>query len=224
MRQTDAQIQQAILQESNWNRRVEETDFGVEVEVDAGVVRLTGTVTSWAEKMAAQQASHRVVGVLDVANDIVVKVPGSAARTDTEIAQDLRYALDQNVFVPAGRIHSTVSNGWVTLEGEVDSWSQSDDAEKAVRNLPGVLAVWNMIEIEPPKGVCFQVQKAIEEALERQAEREAKRIDLEVQEDRVSVYGVVHSWAERDAVIGAAKGTRGVRKVDDHLHIVAYAL
>jgi len=218
MRQTDSQIQQAVLREFKWDTRVEETDVGV--EVDAGVVTLTGTVTSWAKKIAAQQASHRVVGVLDVANDIVVKVPGSVGRTDTEIAQAVRYALEWNVFVPESRISSTVSNGWVTLEGDVDYWSQSDDAEKAVRNLAGVVAVTNLIAVKPPKGVSREVQKAIEEALERQAEREAKRIDLDVKDGRVSVSGIVHSWAERAAVIGAAKGTRGVREVDDHLHIV----
>ena len=218
MRQTDSQIQQAVLREFKWDTRVEETDVGV--EVDAGVVTLTGTVTSWAKKIAAQQASHRVVGVLEVANDIVVKVPGSVGRTDTEIAQAVRYALEWNVFVPESRISSTVSNGWVTLEGDVDYWSQSDDAEKAVRNLAGVVAVTNLIAVKPPKGVSREVQKAIEEALERQAEREAKRIDLDVKDGRVSVSGIVHSWAERAAVIGAAKGTRGVREVDDHLHIV----
>jgi osmotically-inducible protein OsmY len=31
--------------------------------------------------------------------------------------------------------------------------------------------------------------------------------------------GVVHSWQEREAVLGAVRGTRGVRAVDDHLRI-----
>jgi len=35
--------------------------------------------------------------------------------------------------------------------------------------------------------------------------------------------GIVHSWAERRAVIGAAKGTFGVRNVEDHLRIEPYA-
>ena len=222
MKQTDSKIQQAVLRELKWDTRVEETDVGV--EVDAGVVTLTGTVSSWAKKMAAQQATHRVSGVLDVANDITVKIPGSAGRTDTEIAQAVRHALEWNVFVPEKRIRTTVSSGWVTLEGDVDYWSQSDDAEKAVRNLAGVIAVSNLIEIRPPKGVSVEVQKAIEEALDRQAEREAKRIDLEVLDGRVSVTGVVHSWAERDAVIGAARGTPGVRKVEDHLRIAPYSV
>jgi len=42
--------------------------------------------------VAAQQAAHRG-GVLDVANGIKVKVPGSAGRTDTDIARAVRQAL-----------------------------------------------------------------------------------------------------------------------------------
>ena len=84
MTRTDSDIQQHVLRELRWDTRVEETEVGVEVE--AGVVTLTGTVASWAKRIAAQEAAHRVAGVLDVANDIHVRVPGSRGRTDTEVA------------------------------------------------------------------------------------------------------------------------------------------
>jgi hypothetical protein len=71
----DHAIHQAVLQELIWDMQVEETEVGV--EVDQGVVTLTGTVRSYAKKMAAQEAAHRVTGVLDVANDIQVSVPGT---------------------------------------------------------------------------------------------------------------------------------------------------
>jgi len=221
MKKTDSEIQQAVLRELKWDTRVEETDVGV--EVDAGVVTLTGTVSSWAKRLAAQEAAHRVVGVLDVANDIKVKVPGDVRRTDTDIARAIRHALEWNVFVPEERIRSTVSDGWVTLEGDMDFWSQREDAEEAIRRLAGVRGVSNKIEVKPPKVLPHDVRKAIEDALERQAEREARKITLDVQDDRVSLAGVVHSWAEKEAAIGAAKGTRGVRSVDDHLRIEPYA-
>jgi osmotically-inducible protein OsmY len=71
--------------------------------------------------------------------------------------------------------------------------------------------------------IPYDVRKSIEDALERQAEHEAKRIGLEVRDGRVSLSGSVHSWAEKRAVIGAAKGTPGVRSVDDHLRVEPYA-
>ena len=63
MKKTDSEIQQAVLRELKWDTRVEETDVGV--EVDAGVVTLTGTVSNWGKRIAAQQAAHRVAGVLE---------------------------------------------------------------------------------------------------------------------------------------------------------------
>jgi osmotically-inducible protein OsmY len=220
MHKTDSELQQAVLQELKWDTRVDETDVGV--EVDAGIVTLTGTVDSWAKRLAAQEAAHLVAGVLDVANDIQVKLPGSLARTDTEIAGAVRRALEWNVLVPEQRIRSTVSDGCVTLEGEVDYWTQREDADKAIRNLAGVRVVVNKIEVKP-RPVPIDVRKSIEDALERRAEREAKRIDIDVQDGRVILSGTVRSWTERDAVLGAAKGTVGVRSVDDRLRVAPYA-
>jgi len=221
MKATDSDIKQAVLRELKWDTRVEETEVGVVVA--AGVVTLTGTVSSWGKKIAAQEAAHRVAGVLDVANDIKVKTPGSPGRTDTDIAQAVRNTLEWDVFVPDTRIRSTVSEGWVTLEGDVDYWSQRDDTERAVRNLAGVRGVTNSIEIKPFKVLPADLRKSLEQALERHAEREAARIVVDVKEGRVSLSGVVHSWAERNAVIGAARGTPGVRNIDDHLRIEPYA-
>ena len=136
IKKTDTQIHHDVIEELKWDPRVEETEVGV--QVDNGVVTLTGTVTSWAKRMAAQEAARRVIGVLDVANDIKIKAPGGLTRTDTEIAQAVRRALEWDVFVPEEKISSTVSDGWVTLDGTVEMWSQSYDAERAVEKLIGV--------------------------------------------------------------------------------------
>jgi osmotically-inducible protein OsmY len=215
IKKTDTQIHHDVLEELKWDSRVDETEVGV--EVDKGVVTLTGTVSSWAKRMAAQEAARRVIGVLDVANNIAVKVPGGLTRTDTEIAQAVRHSLEWDVFVPEKTISSTVSDGWVTLEGTVESWSQRDDAERAVRNLTGVKGVVNRITVKPTQPAMENVRKAIEQALERRAEREAKQIHVDVRDGIVTLTGSVHSWAERKSVVAAARFTPGVRDVEDHL-------
>jgi osmotically-inducible protein OsmY len=121
------------------------------------------------------------------------------------------------VFVPEDKISSTVSDGWVTLEGTVESWSQRADAERAVRNLTGVKGVVNKITVKPAAPATADVRKAIEQALERRAEREAKRIHVEVREGIATLTGSVHSWAERKSVVAAARFTPGVRDVEDRL-------
>jgi osmotically-inducible protein OsmY len=219
MAKTDSEIQRDVLHELTWDPRVEETEVGV--EVDDGVVTLTGTVSSWAKRVAAQEAAHRVAGVLDVANDIEVKLPGDLERTDTEIAQAVRRALEWDALVPDARIQSTVSNGWVTLEGNVDTWTEREDAECAVQNLVGVLGVTDKLAVTSAKPVQTEkVREAIENALERRAEREAKRIKVEVTHaGTVSLTGQVRSWAEKRATLAAARFAPGVRSVEDHLDI-----
>lgn len=219
--QTNAEIQQAVLHELRWDTRVDEAEVGV--EVDGGIVTLTGTVNSWAKRMAAQEAAHRVRGVLDVANDIQVKPPGSPQQNDTDIARAVRRTLEWDVFVPDARIRSTVTDAWVTLEGDVDFATQRQDAEKVVSNLKGVRGVSNRIKVDPPKFSAEDVRATIKAALERHAQREAERVELEVVDGRVKVAGNVHSWLERQAVIAAVTSTPGVCSVEDRLQIKPYA-
>jgi osmotically-inducible protein OsmY len=211
---TDAEIHEHVLEELKWDSRVDETEVGI--EVDDGVVTLTGTVTSWAKRIAAQEAARRVIGVLDVANNITVKLPGGSSRTDTEIAQAVRRALEWDVFVPDQNIRSTVTNGIVTLEGDVDRWSERAAAERAVRNLIAVKGVVNLVAVKPSAGTR-DVRKAIEEVLERRAAREAKRIRVDVRDGVVTLTGAVHSWAERKSIVAAARFTPGVEDVHDRL-------
>jgi osmotically-inducible protein OsmY len=212
---TDSEIHRDVLEELKWDPRVDETDMGI--EVDGGAVTLTGTVTSWAKRQAALEATRRVAGVLDVANDIIVKTPGGLTRTDTEIAQAVRQTLQWDVFVPDQQITSIVTNGCVTLEGTVDRLIERDDAERAVRNLTGVTSVINRITVKKPSEIDEKVERAIERALERRAERQARRIRVTVRDGVATLSGNVTSWAERRALLGAAKATRGVRDVKDEL-------
>jgi osmotically-inducible protein OsmY len=214
---TDVEIQREVLEELAWDTRVECTDVGV--EVNNGVVTLTGTVSSWAKKLAAEEAAHRVAGVLDVANDVAVHLPGSAVKTDTELAAAIRQALIWDVFVPEDRIQTTVSNGLVTLHGEVEHGAQREDAARAIRNIAGVFAVDNRITVKHPKVSKVAIRTAIREALERRADREANQIELAVEDGLVTMTGSVGSAAERRAVVGAAVGTRGVDAVVDKLHV-----
>lgn len=220
LEKTDHQIHQAVLQELKWDTRVDETEVGVQVE--EGVVTLTGAVSSYAKKMAAQEAAHRVKGVLDVANDMTVKIPGVMKRNDTEIAQAVRRALEWDALVPNEKIETTVSNGWVSLTGSVPFWADRSYAERTVRNLLGVQGVINNLTVSTPSIAAHAVRNSIEQALERRAEREADRIKVEAHDGAVSLTGRVHSWQEKQAVLGAASYAPGVRKVEDHLRIDPY--
>lgn len=213
----DTRIQQDVLRELQWDTRVEDTDVGVTVR--EGVVTLTGTVGSFAAKQAAAEAAHRVADVLDVANDLMVKVPGAGPRTDTEIAQAVRRTLEWDTLVPHEHIQSTVSNGWVTLTGTVAHRSHREDAERSIRYLRGVSGVTNLIAVSAAPAESGEIQAAIEAALVRHAGRAARHIGVEVTADTVRLTGRVHSWSENRAVVGAAGHAPGIHAVRDELII-----
>lgn len=214
MGMTDDELQEAVQCELAWDGRVEPASVGVEVK--DGIVTLSGTVSSWAKRVAAQQAAHHVRGVLDVANELRVHVPGKSSPSDAEIAAAVRHALEWNEFIPHHLITTTVSNGWVTLEGTLESWLQREEVDSALRDLRGVVGITNDIRVVAPRTL---IRKEIEAALERRAHREAQRVDLAIRDGHIVVTGTVQSWPEKEAVLGAIKGTVGVESIEDCLRI-----
>ena len=219
-RKSDTELTQRIMRELQWDSRIDWTR--INVNVNDGVVTLTGTVPIHAQKLAAQSAAHRVTGVLDVANDIEVKPVDQFVRTDTQIASAVRAALEWDALVPNELIQSTVSNGQVTLAGEVDFLRERGDAERAIRQLAGVVGVINKITVRKRPIDSEQLREEIEHALERRADREAERLRVEINDGAVDLFGRVHSWQEKRAVVGSIGHAPGVIQVRDHLRIDPY--
>jgi osmotically-inducible protein OsmY len=213
---TDIELQRDILDELKWEPSINAAHIGVAVK--DGVVSLTGYVPSYAEKYEAERAAKRVAGVKAVANEIEIRLPGSSNRSDTDIAEAAVNALRSNVLIPADRIRVTVSKGWIRLEGEVDWQYQKNAAESAVRYLPGVMGVSNFITVKP-HATPSEIKEKIEEALKRGAEADAKRINVDVEEGTVKLYGTVRSWVEIEEAERAAWAAPGVRAVESHLSV-----
>lgn len=219
-RKTDNEIKQQVLRELKWDSRIGWSQIGVEVR--EGVVTLSGIVSSYSKKLAAQEAAHRISCVLDVANDVEVRPDGVLIRSDADIALAMRHILEWDALVPDERIKSTVSDGWVTLEGDVDFWHQREDAERAVLRLGGVIGVTNEITVAPMRVDPKELREEIEYALERRADREAERLRIEVNDGAVDLFGRVHSWQEKRAVLGSISHAPGVSAVRDHLRVDPY--
>ena len=213
---TDEQIQRDVLAELKWEPRVRPTEIGVMVK--DGVVTLTGWVDSYPKRWAAEEAAHRVRGVRAVANDIEVRLPGDAERTDADIAAAAARVLEWHALVPKNQIQTTLSKGWVTLTGEVECQFQRDEAERVVRNLIGVKGVINQITVKPrvtPSGL----KEKIEEALLRSAKTDAERITAEVQGSKVILKGKVRTWMERQEAEQVAWSAPGVTSVENRITI-----
>lgn len=217
---SDAEIQADVLNELKWDTTVNETEVGVQVK--KGIVTLTGTISAYPKKLAAREAAHRVHGVLDVVDDMRVKVPTIWERTDQDLANAVRHALEWDVTVPHDRITTTVSHGNVTLEGTVDTWTQRYNAQRAVERLAGVEAVIDNITVVPKTADAVQIKQQIQAALERHAGREARRIAVSIHGGVLTLRGQVASWAQRNAIERLAIHAPGVHRVDDQTVVDPY--
>lgn len=210
----DLQLHKDVIEELRWDPRVNEAEIGVSVK--DGVVTLTGSVESFAQKVAAERVVERVAGVRAVAEELHVRPAKGLDVSDTDIAHAAVNALSWNIEIPADKITVKVENGWITLKGEA-SWNyQRLAAEFAVKYLAGVQGLTNLIEVKPVVS-AVEVKSKIEAALKRNAELDAERITVDTADGKVTLKGNVRSWTERVDAENAAWAAPGVREVDDRL-------
>jgi len=213
---SDTQLQHDIIDELAWEPNVDATAIGVTV-VD-GVVTLTGQMRSLAEKWTAEHVAKRVAGVLAVANDIEVHLPGESQRTDADIARMALHALEWDVRVPHHHVTVAVSDGIVKLDGAVDTQHQKQAAEHVIRHLTGVKGVTNLLRVTATAAPA-DVKGRIKAAFQRSAVIDAQQIQVETRDGKVILRGRVRSWAERDTAEQAAWAAPGVTTVVDLLVI-----
>jgi osmotically-inducible protein OsmY len=214
---TDLEVKQNVEDALTWEPSFDAADIGV--SVDDGVVTLRGDIANYAAKSAAERVALGVYGVKAVANDLNVRLIGEYQRTDSDIAQAAVNALQWNTVVPASRVSVIVTNGWITLKGNLDWQYQKDAAARAVRDLTGVLGVNNNLVVQPRVKI-IDVRDKIEAAFKRSAEIDARRISVTAQDGKVILTGNVRSWAERREAERAAWAAPGVTQVDDRLSIM----
>ena len=216
---TDKQLQGDVLDELQYEPSVDASKIGVTAH--NGIITLSGTLASFAEQYGTTHAAERVAGVRAVANETKVELPSMHQRDDADIAQEVLNALKWHVWIPQDTIKVKVEQGWVTLEGTVDSKFQKTSADDAVRYLTGVKGLVNRITVKQPAINSSEVKTKIESALRRATELEVTRIKVEVKGNKVVLGGNVRSCAERSDAERAAWASPGVSQVEDNLIIAA---
>jgi osmotically-inducible protein OsmY len=117
----------------------------IEVSVASGVVRLSGTVGTYAQKSDAEDDAWTAPGAVDVANGIVVAPP--VTRADAAIAKDVRVALTTDPALDAPNVTVKVTGGTVYLQGTVPTYYQLRLTAEAAWGVAGVLNVVNELGV-----------------------------------------------------------------------------
>lgn len=208
---TDRELQQDVEAELNRDWRFKPAEVGV--EVDGGVVTLTGTVSSYFKIGQAAELATKVAGVKDVANKLTVAGPYTL--DDTRIAKSVRDALTLDYDVPEERIDSVVRGGVVTLSGKVDYWTQREAAHDAVAHLAGVRNVNNHVVVVPTTRTDQELFEEIRSTIRRRLPM--SDIDVSVDQLSVTLMGKVGSYQTRSEAERVAWSTRGVKAVHNKL-------
>jgi len=210
---TDAQLQQDVTAELNWDPAVDAARIGVTAK--EGVITLSGHVGSFAQKWNAERAAQRVFGVKALAVEIDVTLSGSSTRNDADIGRTAENVLQWTTDV-SDAVKVMVEKGWVTLTGALDWEYQRQEATAAVRHLMGVVGVSDQITVKPHASASV-VKSDIEAALRRRAQTDGQKISVHVHGGDVTLSGSVHSWSERDLAKNSAWGAPGVSNVIDKM-------
>ncbi|WP_186435253.1 BON domain-containing protein [Rheinheimera sediminis] len=214
---SDQQLTTDIEAELRWDSAVESDS--ILVLVHAGIVTLSGRVSSLAELWHAQSAVHRVYGVQSLDNQLVVSLPHQHVYQDVDLTRVAEAVLQWSSHIPPQGIELKVAMGWIYLTGEVAFDYQRRAATEALCYLAGVRGVTNEIRLTP-KNLAGSVKKDIETALARQSRKMKSAIEVEVIESDVVLTGTVNSWSEHDKALVSVWSTPGVSHVTDHIYVL----
>lgn len=216
---TDADLKRVVLDEFRFDPRMQDSYSQTAVLASEGVVTLAGRVHSFAQKLAAEDATLRLRGVRWIVNDLEVIPTLEEEKPDGELEAAVRSVLAWNSFLRGTSIRAIVENGWVFLEGSVPCAFQREVAEREAGQLTGVRGLTNEINIEVKPVAADTIIFYITEALRRNALVDRLRIDVLASGDEVILRGNVKTWAECQEAARMAWSSPGVRMVDNQLTV-----
>ncbi len=137
----DAELRGDVLQALMLDMFVPAT---VDATVSDGIVTLTGSADWQYQHEEAELVATNIAGVFDVFDEIALKAEPDAG----DVKRDIHNAFKRNAGIDADELSVTASDGTVTLEGAVNSWSEHDEALSAAWAAPGVTDVEDRILVE----------------------------------------------------------------------------
>ena len=216
---TDHSIKTEVLAELAWEPMVNADHLGVTVR--DGIVTLTGHVESYWQKRAAEKSASRVKGVKAIAQEIEVRLPVHIKRSDEDIAAAAVNRMSWDGAIPVDAVMVSVTDGVVTLTGNVDHAYQRIAALWAVQSLWGVRDVDNQIAVLGPMKKPVdpnQISDDIRRALNR-GWFAADTVHVRANGGTVTLSGSAETLGDRNLAVSTAWAAPGTTTVENHIRI-----
>jgi osmotically-inducible protein OsmY len=217
------EVKQALKDAFAYDPRISRFDLGI--EVDNGVVTLTGKVDNLKARRVAEQDARNTRGVWLINNRIKVR-PGIGPHrspmpdVDAEIARRVRVALLRNPHLYQHEISVSVRNRVARLSGIVYSAFEKSLADDVVSRVKGVTMVMNNLKVDyewtPEED--WIIKKNIANELWWSPFVDIDDVSVNVSDGVATLIGVVDTLRERrvateNAYEGGARHVRNELKV-----------
>jgi osmotically-inducible protein OsmY len=203
--------------------------YEIDVTVSDGVVTLTGTVESWAEKLLATDVVKGVKGIKDIENRLTYSYESD--RPDYEIKADIERSLNADPYVDEAFIDVKVDNGVVRLRGTVGSLREKSYATSHAR-VAGIQRVltealevesWARDEMQRATKVVpttdAEAKRAINDAFVYDPRLYSFEVNVDVNDGVATLTGTVDNLEAKHAAERDARNTSGVWKVNNHIKV-----
>lgn len=204
--------------------RLRDANFdSIAVEVNDRTALLTGTVDRLAKADRAVQLARKVDGLSGVSSHIEVR----SARTDNEIAGDVTHEIRMFPFYDVfDLVNGEVQDGVVTLRGAVRLPQRFHDYENLTRQVAGVKAVKNELEVLPTSTFDDQVRLRVARAIYgssalgfRYGNQALPPIHIIVKNGNVRLEGVVANQLDKALAERAARFAATYFNLENNLRI-----
>jgi osmotically-inducible protein OsmY len=142
-------------------------------------------------------------------------------KTDIQLKKDVEDELEWDPKVNAARVGVTVTDGVVTLAGDVDTYAEKSAAEDAAKRVKGVRSVAEDLTVKVPgfhKRTDSEIAVAAQSALQWDV-WVPKDVTLTVRQGRITLRGQVEWKYQSDSAVNAVRNLPGVVAVANEITI-----